>query len=752
VVVLAVVAAVVLAVSDPFGANAPSSGSVTDNSYPTSTATVTEQDLSSQTSVSATLGYAGSYTVALPTGTPISTIDQDRSSVQADEAKVTEDESALAATRAAAEPTNASTLLSATTAVSSDKATLSEAKAQLSADERLACPPSSSDTVTTAADATSATGDQSNSSAASDSPSTSSPASSTSGSGQRGHVAGATLEASGTTGTGQSEPSATSGSVDQTTSTTTEVMGTVDPDGAATTYYFEYGTSPNYGQQTAPASAGSGFDDVAVSVQLSGLIPGATYHYRLVATSALGASYGQDSTFTTNAPPVAMTGSPTTVSPSAESLSGMVDPNGVDTTYYFEWGTSAAFGNKTAATDAGAAAGASSVGMTITGLSPGTTYDFALVATSSLGTSTGTTVTFQAAVSSCTAERQVVTADSQALREAEDALRIDRLGENSSVESAEQTLSTDEASLGAASQALTLDEQDAINSNSTFTALPAIGTIISRGMSVYSLDDKPVPLFYGTTTMYRALYLGVSDGPDVAELQANLIALGFGSGITASGNFTSATKVDVEAWQRSLGLGATGVFSLGDVVVEPGAIEVDTVSPESGAAASPGAPVVTATSTTREVTISLDASQQAEVKLGDPVVVTLPDNSTTPGVVSFVGTVATAPAAGAGNTAGASNPTITVEVTLTDPSATGNLDQAPVEVAITNGSVSNALVVPVDALLALANGGYALEEIETGGAHRLVAVTLGLFDDADGLVQVSGSNVAAGQKIVVPNT
>ena len=91
-------------------------------------------------------------------------------------------------------------------------------------------------------------------------------------------------------------------------------------------------------------------------------------------------------------------------------------------------------------------------------------------------------------------------------------------------------------------------------------------------------------------------------------------------------------------------------------------------------------------------------------------------------------------------------------MTLTDPKATGNLDQAPVTVAITNASVKNALVVPVDALLALANGGYALEEIESSGAHQLVAVTLGLFDDADGLVQVSGSGVAAGQKIVVPNT
>jgi hypothetical protein len=90
-----------------------------------------------------------------------------------------------------------------------------------------------------------------------------------------------------------------------------------------------------------------------------------------------------------------------------------------------------------------------------------------------------------------------------------------------------------------------------------------------------------------------------------------------------------------------------------------------------------------------------------------------------------------------------------------DAGAIGHLDAAPVTVAITTASVPNALVVPVDALLALAGGnragaaGYALEVVE-GHAHRLEAVSLGLFDDAEGLVQVSGREVAAGQRVVVP--
>ena len=92
-----------------------------------------------------------------------------------------------------------------------------------------------------------------------------------------------------------------------------------------------------------------------------------------------------------------------------------------------------------------------------------------------------------------------------------------------------------------------------------------------------------------------------------------------------------------------------------------------------------------------------------------------------------------------------------MQVAPSDPSAMGHLDEAPVTVAITTASVPSTLVVPVDALLALAGGGYALEVVE-GRAHRLEAVSLGLFDDAEGLVQVSGREVAVGQRVVVPSS
>ena len=365
------------------------------------------------------------------------------------------------------------------------------------------------------------------------------------------------------------------------------------------------------------------------------------------------------------------------------------------------------------------------------------------------GTVLGATLSFQTSQSSCVAQAQVVSEDSVALQSASDTLKVDRLQSGTSVATAQQNLASDEQALGAAEQALQSDENEQANPDTTFTSLPTAGSVLHRGSPVYSLDGHPVPLFYGSVIPDRALYLGVSDGADVAELQANLIALGFGDGISATTHFSAATEQAVERWQASLGLSATGVVAIGDFVLEPGAIQVDTVSASLGQSAQPGSAVLTATSTKRVVTIALDSAQQSEVKVGDPVTITLPNNDTTPGVVSSVGTVATNTSSSTGTTGGSSS-TVSVVVTPTDPAATGSYDQAPVEVAITNASVSSALVVPVDALLALASGGYALEEIGTGGVHHLVAVTLGLFDDADGLVQVSGSGVAAGQKVVVP--
>jgi hypothetical protein len=291
----------------------------------------------------------------------------------------------------------------------------------------------------------------------------------------------------------------------------------------------------------------------------------------------------------------------------------------------------------------------------------------------------------------CTGDVETVSSDRQGASTAAVKVAADR----TSLASAQAGLTRAQESLSAARSS-----EAVYGPSSTFTQLPSVGQVISRGQTLYAISGRPVVLQYGSP--------------------------------------------------------ATRELPLGSVVFEPGPVRVTSVTPTVGASVAPG-PVLDVSSTVPQVTIQLSAAQQSSVKVGDQVTITLPDEQTTPGVVSSVGMVAKSPSSkgggggggGGGGEGGEEGPTIEVQVAPSDPSAIGHLDEAPVTVAITTASVPSTLVVPVDALLALAGGGYAVEVVE-GHAHRLEAVSLGLFDDAEGLVQVSGREVAAGQRVVVP--
>jgi hypothetical protein len=309
-------------------------------------------------------------------------------------------------------------------------------------------------------------------------------------------------------------------------------------------------------------------------------------------------------------------------------------------------------------------------------------------------------------------------------------------------------------------------------SSGTYTQLPAAGQVIAQGQALYRVDDRPVVLLYGSTPAYRTLSAGAT-GADVAELNADLVALGYATSAQlspTSSSFGAATAAALERLEAALGEVQNGTLALGQAVYEPTAMRVTILAAQLGGLGQIGQTVAQATSTTRQVRVALDASQQADVAIGDKVTITLPDNRTTPGVVSTVGTVAACPSSSGTGASGSSSaapgtdacssagsgtsttPTITVGVTPSDPTATGTWDQAPVQVGITTARVPHALAVPVTALLAQSDGGYVVEVVGTGGTNHLVPVTLGLFDDADGLVQVTGSGLAAGQKVVVPVT
>jgi Putative peptidoglycan binding domain/HlyD family secretion protein len=339
--------------------------------------------------------------------------------------------------------------------------------------------------------------------------------------------------------------------------------------------------------------------------------------------------------------------------------------------------------------------------------------------------------------SPCGTAAQAVASDETSVRSAEQKVATD----DGSVEGARVTLAGAEQSLAAAESSATGHEAAA-----AYTMLPSAGTVVRRGKALYAVDGQPVLLLYGRLTAWRAFRSGMPPGRDVAELNANLLALGYGSGL-AGDAFTSATAQAIVRLQAAHGLSQTGVLQLGSVVFKPGPVRVTSITPSVGQTVQAG-PVLTVSSTRHEVAIKLDAAQQAEVKVGDPVTITLPDNSTTPGRVSSVGKVASS--SSSGSDSGSSTTTIDVKVRLSHQAAAGQLVQAPVSVSITTASVKDALVVPVNALLALAGGGYAIEVVDTTGIHHLVPVTPGLFDDGQGLVQVSGTGVKAGQRVVVP--
>jgi hypothetical protein len=302
----------------------------------------------------------------------------------------------------------------------------------------------------------------------------------------------------------------------------------------------------------------------------------------------------------------------------------------------------------------------------------------------------------------------------------------------------------------------------------TYTHLPTLGQVIRQGHALYRVNNTPVVLLHGSTPAYRTLSAGAT-GPDVAELNADLVALGYATQAqlsSTSASFGPATTTAVERLQALLGFARNGRLTLGQAVFEPTAVRVTSVSAQPGGSSQPGETVLQGTSTTRQVQVALDASQQTSMAVGNKVSITLPNNRTSPGVVSSVGSVATCPsssaaggqgsssaAPGADTCSSGSTPTITVDVTPSDPGATGTWDQAPVQVGITTDSARDALVVPVTALLAQSSGGYSVEVVGAGaGDHHLVPVSLGLFDDADGLVQVTGQGLAAGQEVVAPST
>ena len=280
----------------------------------------------------------------------------------------------------------------------------------------------------------------------------------------------------------------------------------------------------------------------------------------------------------------------------------------------------------------------------------------------------------------------------------------------------------------------------------TLTWLPTVGTVVGRGQRLYAVDAKPVMLFLGDTPLYRQLDNAATPGPDIGEVNANLRALGYHDAPNGS-TYTTGTTNALKGWQKHVGLDQTGTLGIGDVVVLPAAVRVDSVKAQAGAPAA--ADIAGLTATTKMVTATADPAQidSSLLKPGGKVTLSLPNGKQTTGTIASLG-----PAAGSAGTAGTAGgsgqgqPSQTaVTITFDDQAVPSGVDSGTVGVTVTAESHKGVLAVPVGALVAVQGGGYAVQVV-AGGTTTLVGVRTGMY--ADGLVEVSGQGIVAGQKVV----
>ena len=171
------------------------------------------------------------------------------------------------------------------------------------------------------------------------------------------------------------------------TPTTAVLHGSLDPDGIATTYWFEYGIDTSYRSRTAEASAAPTPGDVAPT-EIDNLQSGRPYHFRLVAHNELGTTHGPDQTFVAAAPPKISGVRPSDVAETSATLHARIDPGGFPTTYRFEYGTSTNYDHAVPANGGSVGSGTEpvSVSAELSGLEPGATYHFRVVAENEWGT------------------------------------------------------------------------------------------------------------------------------------------------------------------------------------------------------------------------------------------------------------------------------------------------------------------------------------------------------------------------------
>jgi peptidoglycan hydrolase-like protein with peptidoglycan-binding domain len=236
-----------------------------------------------------------------------------------------------------------------------------------------------------------------------------------------------------------------------------------------------------------------------------------------------------------------------------------------------------------------------------------------------------------------------------------------------------------------------------------------------------------------------------ASGIDILQLEEAMIDLGFDvSGtLEADGTYTLETYQAVFDFQAATGLETDGILDLGEIIFLPSAVRITGQLTTKGSNVGPDTPILGISLSEKVVYMALPADNQGALAVGDAVTVEMPDNTLVPATVVFVSQTATAgqnqwdPA------------WFEVRIALDDSSVAAGLDEAPVDVIIVSASVSDVMAIPVSALVALLEGGYAVEVNIGNGQVQLIAVEVGFFS-SNNLIEITSGALEPGDQVVVP--
>jgi hypothetical protein len=288
------------------------------------------------------------------------------------------------------------------------------------------------------------------------------------------------------------------------------------------------------------------------------------------------------------------------------------------------------------------------------------------------------------------------------------------------------------------------------NGEGTITRLAEPESEVTRGTELFRLNEQPVVALIGNIPMYRDLGPG-DTGIDVEQLETNLAELGY-EGFDVDDEFTWYTEAAVREWQDDIGAAETGTVARSDVVFVPEGGRVDGLQAEVGGTVAPGSAVLDISGSDQVVSLEVDVDDRDLLEVDTEVTITLPGGEEIAGTVSAAAVVEGEPSDSGGGlggddeSSGAEDAVTEVEVTVSDE-VDESLIGSPVDVVVDVDEREDVLVVPVNALLALSEGGYGLEVVADDGTTSIVAVEAGLF--ADGKVEVDGDGIDEGTVVGV---